>query len=222
MRRFLFAPFSGDAIDWEMVAIVHDIERTFQGCAAVDVWSIMKLMPEAVRCRFNFVATDIIDYQRRVVIHDVAEEMSPLSEMREPVLGYSNDGRTYSAHYRSIHKRIPYTKQRLPSIYDDQPMMKVTRAPLLQNYLCPNVTAEHRSNIAAKDRSKLPSYRIPQFLIFNPIPAAVFRTATIIPSFLARIESIFLARSFQSEHQFSHFPVRPIFWRGLTLDIRSN
>jgi endoribonuclease Dicer len=54
--------------------------------------------------------------------------------------------------------------------------------------------------------TKLPPHRIPQFLIFNPIPASLFRSATLLPSLIARIESLFVVEAFQTDFGFTDMP----------------
>lgn len=83
-------------------------------------------------------------------------------------------------------------------------MCRVQRAPLLRNYLVPVIDPE---NLNAKNRSKLPPHRIPQFLIFCPIPAPLFRTAVIFPSLITRIESICLASNMQRDLHLEHIPL---------------
>ncbi|KAI3653916.1 hypothetical protein MP228_001863 [Amoeboaphelidium protococcarum] len=222
--RYLWAPIEqqSDQVDWAYIDKVFSYESAFKSCGRPDFISVLDYIKEqqiidsaegdTALISEEWVATDLMDYQKRVVIDKILYDLNPLSGiMKEDLLDKGvilkadgDYGNTYLDWYKKTHKRIPYTRRRLPHIREDQPLCKVYRAPLMRNYLVPVIDPE---NLNVKDKSKLPQHRIPQFFIFCPIPAPLFRSAAMFPSIIARIESISLALNFQQDFNLQEIPI---------------
>lgn len=64
-----------------------------------------------------------------------------------------------------------------------------------------------RRNASNKYKSKLPSHRLPQFLIFSPILSSLHRSVLLIPSILERLETISKAMKFKNDFNIDFVPV---------------
>ena len=209
---FLFVPTTeGKAIDWQLIEQVYALEAAFQASSHDSFLDVVAEIDSKWTENVEWIVTDIIDYQRRLVVHKIDSSLNPHSELLPSEFedatvvppAKRENLRTYEDWYFAAHRRIPYTKQKLPVMKEDQPLCFVSRAPLLKNYLIPEIAV----TLGAKDKSKVPRFRIPQFCIFCPITAPLFRSSALFPSILSRIESIWLAVKFQRDFDMYDVPL---------------
>ena len=202
---------SDGSIDWDTVELTFRFEEQFQELEDPDVITVMERLGMKDQPS-QFIGTDIVDYQKRFIISSIEDTTpeSPITkEDREAVPDLKASVNTYMDMYRGSFKRIPYTKKKLPRVRIEQPMVTVTRAPPLRNYLRPpvgNMIDDTKPYIASRARAKLSSRHIPQFLIFCPIPALMYRAITVIPSLISRVESLYAVFAFRRDHHFPEIP----------------
>lgn len=210
---YLFVPTLKDEIDWETIENIEIYESAFQQEGDNGKFlDVLSKLPREIWDSEEWIVTDIIDYQRKMVVHEINWDMSPKTKVLDEDLNDPNailpkrSFETYEGWYASANKRIPYTKIRLPTNHEKQPLCKCKRAPLLKNYLVPEILPSY----SARTKSKLPSYRIPEYLIFSPIPAPVFRSAVLFPALISRIESVSLACKFKESYKLEEIPLNLI------------
>ncbi len=170
----LAAPLVGslDDIHWPIIdhvfALDSCIDGTMEGSSLA---SALQRLPSQVNPNEHFIATDVLDYQRRLIITDIRTDLSPSSAVMkddtDQLPTNSKIDGTYAELYQHAYCRIPYTGKVLPSIDMMQPLCKTVKSPVIRNYLQP---MDCDKCPAGRENVKLPPHRIPQFLILNPFP----------------------------------------------------
>eukprot|EP00158_Paraphelidium_tribonemae_P009679 Partr_v1_DN28928_c2_g1_i1_m25909 putative Dicer-like endonuclease involved in cleaving double- stranded RNA in the RNA interference (RNAi) pathway. Produces 21 to 25 bp dsRNAs (siRNAs) which target the selective destruction of homologous RNAs leading to sequence-specific suppression of gene expression, called post-transcriptional gene silencing (PTGS). Part of a broad host defense response against viral infection and transposons len=200
---YALAPTKGEGenaqIDWDELEYIETSERIFReatdGNADFVVKQLAKIYPD--RQLTPLLVTDLVDYQRRLVVSEIRQDLSPASHIVEEdskqMKSVFEEGISYEGHYRKNHRSIPYSKRRIREIFPDQPLYHVSRIPAFQSFLVPMSTAEKEK----KSPSKLPDHRIPQFLVFNPIPADIFFSLQVLPSIMYQMEAFWQVTEFK-------------------------
>lgn len=201
---YLFVPWNKNQngsinIDWRMVDYIFDAESCFRNSedemstCMPTIKNLQQKYPD-ITANDNFVVTDLMDYQKRVIVEDIREDLNPSSRV------LPNDVETgsqwppfvkkYIDGYLLWHRSIPYT--RIPvnntTIDPNQPLIKVARVPPFQSFLRPNEQISE-----TRFKSKLTKHRIPQFSVFNPIPYSVYHAFLAFPSVCKHLENFWLA-----------------------------
>lgn len=214
---YLFVPLTEQSkIDWAIIDETFENEKAFQESDELDVITIIRKLNKCKEKNF-FIGTDVVDYQKRYVIEELMFDMTPDSEMstadRFAISSTPEEGITYRKQLKKAFRRIPYTKKLLPHIKDDQPLVKLKRVPAVRNLLRPPFYDDEKP--VKKMKMKLALCRIPQFIVFCVVPARLYQAASVMPSLILRLESLYSAWALRSHFPFEFIP------RNLILEVLS-
>ncbi|RUS21801.1 hypothetical protein BC937DRAFT_91393 [Endogone sp. FLAS-F59071] len=133
------------------------------------------------------VIIDHADNQRRYFVQRVRRDLNPLSPVPEGVQLRESGYKNFADYYKKVFG--------LELTLADQPLIEVQIVPKVRNFL------QTVPGAAPKQKARVATFVIPEYCRRFPICASVFRSATMLPSLLMRVDAFLAVQELRQAHK---------------------